>query len=32
MIHTIAAAILIIMALLWGYVTYDDDNSDRTLK
>lgn len=32
MIHTIAAAILIIMALLWAYVTYDDDNSDRTLK
>ena len=31
MIHTVAA-ILIIMALLWVYVTYDDDNSDRTLK
>ena len=32
MIPTIDAAILIIMALLWVYVTYDDDNSDRTLK
>ena len=32
MIHTVAATILIIMALLWVYVTYDDDNSDRTLK
>lgn len=32
MIHTVAAAILIIMALLWVYVTYDDDNYDRTLK
>ena len=32
MIHTVAAAILIIMALLCVYVTYDDDNSDRTLK
>lgn len=32
MIHTVAAAILIIMALLWVYVIYDDDNSDRTLK
>lgn len=32
MIHIVVASILIIMALLWVYVTYDDDNSDRTLK
>lgn len=32
MIHTVVSAILIIMALLWVYVTYDDDNSDRTLR
>ena len=32
MIHTIVSVILIILAILWFYVTYDDDSSDRTLK
>ena len=32
MIHTIVSVILILLAVLWFYVTYDDNNSDRTLK
>lgn len=32
MIHTIVSVILILLAILWFYVTYYDDNSDRTLK
>ena len=32
MIHTIVSVILILLAVLWLYVTYDDDASDRTLK
>ena len=32
MIHTIVSVILIILAILWFCVTYDDDASDRTLK
>lgn len=32
MIHTIVSVILIILAVLWFYVTHDDDTSDRTLK
>lgn len=32
MIHTIVSVILIILAILWFYVTYDDDASNRTLK
>ena len=32
MIHTIVSVILILLAVLWFYVTYDDNNSDRALK
>ena len=32
MIHTIVSVILVLLAVLWFYVTYDDNNSDRTLK
>ena len=32
MIHTIVSVILILLAVLWFYVTYDDNNSDMALK